>query len=296
MSDIAWSWLVALDGNGLDGLRGDAGLMKFEWPSKKLSYRFYDGLSAGHNPSLNPSGNRLLLGNFSQQLSLINTHDLNEISRQSTFAIEEEDYRLRANTHHLWIDDHSFIAAIGQHLYRIDLDNNGRMADRQVLGRHGLHVVHEMRWDSSHRYILMGDLGAEDTATRQVAIFDRKEGRNTTIKMPGTVWHVVVAPHNMGYAVTYNFDSENGNYVDWSPALEREYILEIDLAQAKVTRHFSAGIDFPIHLNSDLEAMTDGTNNLLYISSGGSHTVTELNLTDMATTRIVTIVPSWLTR
>ena len=65
MSDEAWRSFIALDGGELNGLIGPAGVMRFEWPSRKLNYRFYEGMElGGHNVSISPSGRHLLLGNL----------------------------------------------------------------------------------------------------------------------------------------------------------------------------------------------------------------------------------------
>ena len=47
MADDPWQWYVALDGGELNGLIGEAGVLRFDWPSRTLAYRFYDGVSAG---------------------------------------------------------------------------------------------------------------------------------------------------------------------------------------------------------------------------------------------------------
>ena len=287
MSDEAWRWFVALDGGDMDGFTGGAGLMRLQWPSRAVDHRFYDGVSGGHNVSISPNGRLLMLGNLSQQLVAIDTQTLEIVRRASTMRIEESDYRLRANTHHLWIDDHSFIAAVGDHLYQFDID---RLDEPKKLGAHRLWTAHELRWSHQKRYIIMGDLGPERSGARQLGIFDReKPGEARIIKLPGAVWHVCTHPtKNLAYAATYSIAGEEDNdYIHWSPAYVREYVFEIDLEQGVVTRVFSAGAEFPIHLNSDIEVYQDK----LYVASGGSHTVVELDLGDFATTRVLTVVP-----
>lgn len=291
MSDEPWRWFVALDGGDLDGLIGAAGVMRFEWPSRRVDFRFYGGVSGGHNVSVSPDGRLLLLGNFSQQLVLIDARDLDVVERATTMAIEESDYRLRANTHHLWLDNRSFITAIGDHLYQFDL---GDLARPRQLGAHRLWTAHELRWTGDRRFILMGDLGPEHSGARQVGIFDRERPSNPQIiKLPGTVWHTCVHPTRyIGYAATYSIATEKEDYVDWAPAYAREYVFEIDLENARILRVWSSGAEFPIHLNSDLELDRDK----LYLASGGSHTVVELDIADFATTRVVTIEPTYWTR
>ena len=271
--DQPFSYYISLDGPHLDGLIGHAGLLRFDWPSKQISTEYYDGVSGGHNISIAPGGRLGLLGNFSQQIVLVDMDNLKELARQSTLAIEPENYRLRSNTHHLWYDDNQrFIGAVGEHLYLFDIND---LSNPQKLGPHGLFNAHELRWDHTKRYILMGDLGPEDRAAKQVGVFDLQTKTATVIKLPDTCWHVCVHPEKpLGYAATYSFATEDENYVDWSPAFKREYVFEIDLDKKIVRRSWSGGAEFPIHLNSDIGVY----GNKLYIGCGGSHTVVELDL------------------
>jgi hypothetical protein len=291
MADASWRWFVALDGGDLDGLIGAAGILRFEWPARKATHRFFDGVSGGRNVSIAPGGAALLLGNFSQQLVLVDTRSLEILRRATTMGIEESDYRLRANTHHVWLSDQEFICAIGDHLYEFKLD---RLDAPTLLGAHRLWTAHELRCTGDKRFILMGDLGPESSGARQVGIFDRRNPNDPqVIKLPGTVWHTCVHPtKNIGYAATYSIATEDQDYVEWAPAYTREYVFEIDLESAVVTRVWSCAADFPIHLNSDLELHGDK----LYVASGGSHTVVELDLTDFSTTRVVTVRPGALAR
>jgi len=271
--DKPFSYYISLDGPHLDGLIGHAGLLRFDWPSKEISIEYYDGVSGGHNISLAPDGKLGILGNFSQQVVLVDMQNLKEVARQSTLAIESANYRLRSNTHHLWYEDNQrFIGAVGNHLYLFNINS---LSKPMQLGPHGLHNAHELRWDSTQRYILMGDLGPEDQAAKQVGIFDMETKTSTVIKLPDTCWHVCVHPEKpLGYAATYSFATEDENYVDWSPAFRREYVFEIDLERKQVSRSWSGGAEFPIHLNSDIGVY----GNKLYIGCGGSHTVVELDL------------------
>lgn len=290
-----FSIYMALDGPHLDGLIGSAGIMRFDWPEREFYIQHYEGISAAHNVSLAPNGKLALLGNFSQQIVLLdvsNPQAMRLMARQATQYFEECPYRLRANTHHLWYPDNErFIGAIGDNLYRFHVDN---LKEPEQLGPHYLFNAHEIRWDPDRRFILVGDLGPEDTDARQIAVFDLEEQdplkRSKKIKLPGTVWHCCVHPDKpVGYALTYSFATEQENYVDWSPAYTREYIFEVDLPTAKITRVWSCGAEFPIHLNSDVGVTAD---NHLYVASGGSHTVVEINLESFDKSRVLSCVPS----
>ncbi len=297
--DERFSFYMALDGPHLDGLIGHAGILRFDWPERKYYIQYYDGISAGHNVSLSPDGKMALLGNFSQQILLLDIKkpdNMRVIARQATQYIEECPYRLRANTHHLWYPDNvHFIGVVGDHLYRFHID---RLSEPEQLGPHKLLNAHEIRWDSNRRYILIADLGPEDSDARQIAVFDLEdpnpEHRSKVIKLPGTVWHCSVHPDKpVGYAPTYTFATEQEDYVDWSPAYMREYIYEIDLPTAKVSRVWSCGAEFPVHLNSDVAVTSD---NFLYLASGGSHTLVEINLDNFDQSRVLSCIPPFWMR
>jgi hypothetical protein len=295
MNDERFSIYMALDGPHLDGLNGSAGIMRFDWPERQHYIQHYDGISAAHNVSLSPDGKLALLGNFSQQIVLLdisNPHNMKIVARQATQYIEECRYRLRANTHHLWYPDNErFIGVIGDNFYRFHVD---RLKEPELLGPHGLLNAHEIRWDKNRRYVLTGDLGPEDADARQIAVFDLEEKdpakRSTIIKLPGTVWHCCVHPEKpVGYALTYSFATEQEDYVDWSPGYMREYIFEVDLPTATISRVWSSGAEFPIHLNSDVGVTSD---NYLYVACGGSHTVVEINLENFDENRVLHCIPS----
>ncbi len=297
MDDERFSFYCALDGVHLDGLIGSCGILRFDWPERKTFIQHYFGISGAHNVSLSPDGSLGLLGNFSQQIVLLDlrrAEKMQIVARQSTMHIEECPYRLRANTHHLWYpDNETFLGAVGDNIYRFHID---QLRQPENLGPHRLENAHELRWDPTRRYVLIGDLGPEDAAARRVAVFDLSHPypakRSTVISLPGTVWHCCVHPDKpVGYALTYSFSTEQENYVDWAPAYTREYIFEIDLSTAKISRVWSCGSEFPIHLNSDVGVSHDR----LYVASGGSHTVVEIDLDNFDESRVLNCMPPlWL--
>jgi hypothetical protein len=108
---------------------------------------------------------------------------------------------------------------------------------------------------------------------------------------------VAVHPEKpIGWAATYSFATEDSDYVEWAPAYTREYVFEIDLETAKVRRSWSSAASFPIHLNSDLEPWVEGGAPKLYVASGGSHAVVEIDLTDFASARSIDVLPGMLQR
>jgi hypothetical protein len=293
-ADEAWRWYIALEGEDLDGRFGRAGILRMDWPSKAVTYRYYDGVAAGHNVSIAPGGKLLLLGNFSQQIVVVDAANLEVLGRQATMAIEECDYRLRSPTHFVWSDDRHFIGAVGDNLYRFDLAD---LAHPEKLGPHLMLNVHEMRASKDGRYLLLSDLGGESVNARHVGIFDTVKRTSAVIRLPDTVWHVAVdAERSIGYAATYSTAVEDGAYVQFSAAYTTEYIFEIDLPAAKVRRTWSSAASFPVHLNSDIEYYANGGQPRLYIASGGSHSLIEVNLEDFASTRRVMVLPSFWKR
>ena len=298
-NDAPFSVYYALDGPHLDGLIGSAGILRFDWPERKFYVKHFDGISAAHNPSIAPNGKLVLLGNFSQTIFIVDITDPNnmrEAARQSTMFFEESRYRLRANTHHLWYpDSERFIGAVGDHLYRFRV---GDLKNPENLGPHYLENAHELRWDPTNRYILMGDLGPEKKDVRQVGVFDLEEPvpekRCRIVGVQNNVWHCRVHPHKpIGYALTYSLITDHDDWVNWSPGFVREYIYEIDLTTAKITRTWSSAAEFPAHLNSDIEISQD---EILYIASGGSHAVVEIPLERFAESRVLPCIPRWTTR
>ncbi|HEX3482169.1 MAG TPA: hypothetical protein VHT91_44445 [Kofleriaceae bacterium] len=297
-NDAPWSAYMALDGPHLDGLIGSAGVLRFDWPERKFYFQHFEGISAAHNVSLAHNAQLALLGNFSQQIVVLDISKpdkIREVRRQSAMYFEQAAYRLRSNTHHLWEPDNQhFIGAIGDHIYRFNVDD---LKAPEQLGPHRLENAHELRWDATRRYILIGDLGPERFDVRQVCVFDLKEPdpnkRARVIRVQNNVWHNCVHPTKpLGYALTYSFVTDSEDYVAWSPAFVREYIYEIDLPTAKIVRTWSCGSEFPIHLNSDVEATEDA----LYIASGGGHSVVRIDLNSFAQADVTLTIPSWFSR
>ena len=83
---------VALDGNGVNGLEGMAGvcLFLFDPTDNRYAYKivYYDGIAAGHAVSVNPSGTIGYLGNAGQHLLFYDARTLTEINRISTLRFE----------------------------------------------------------------------------------------------------------------------------------------------------------------------------------------------------------------
>ena len=93
--DERFSTYMALDGPHLDGLIGSAGILRFDWPERKFYIQHYDGISAADNVSLAPNGESALLGNFSQQLVLLdisNPQNMRMVARQGRDILQCAPY------------------------------------------------------------------------------------------------------------------------------------------------------------------------------------------------------------
>ena len=64
--DYPYAFHIALDGNGINGLEGLAGVCLFLYDPDSARYaykiQYYDGIAAGHAVSVNPAGTVGFLG------------------------------------------------------------------------------------------------------------------------------------------------------------------------------------------------------------------------------------------
>src|SRR5215470_12336028 len=121
-----YAFHIALDGNGINGLEGMAGVCLFLFNPQDNSYaykiKYYDGIAAGHAVSVNPSSTVGFLGNAGQHLLFYDAKTLDEIARVSTLSFEPTTTSIQGSTHLVWLSDTEFITAIGAHFYRFSLD------------------------------------------------------------------------------------------------------------------------------------------------------------------------------
>src|SRR5262245_49887337 len=125
MKGYPYSFHIALDGNGINGLEGMAGVCLFLYDPADNSYaykiKYYQGIAAGHWVTVNPAGTVGFLGNAGQHLLFYDARTLEEIARISTLRFETNDTSLRGSTHLVWLSDDEFITAIGDYFYRFNL-------------------------------------------------------------------------------------------------------------------------------------------------------------------------------
>lgn len=285
-----YAFHIALDGNGVNGLEGMAGvcLLLFDPAGNRHAYKivYYDGIAAGHAVSVNPSGTVGYLGNAGQHLLFYDAHTLTELDRISTLRFETARTSLQGSTHVVWLNDEQIVTPIGEHFYAFKLAN---LANPERLVRHGVKLPHGMKRTASGRYVVYGSMDnpadGEAGEARHVGIWDRQTDRVSVLELPATCWHVAVHPtQDIFYAVSFRVaPQDHRDYHDWGMAFRKEYAFEIDARQKKVIRHWAAGREVPAHINSDI-TLSDRE---LIFCNGGSQSIVAIELENFARFRII---------
>ncbi|MEZ5666481.1 MAG: hypothetical protein R3F55_03420 [Alphaproteobacteria bacterium] len=281
---------IALDGNGINGLEGLAGVCLFLYDpatgNHAYKVRYYDGIAAGHAVAVNPAATVGFLGNAGQHLLFYDAGTLDEIARISTLRFEPTPTSLQGSTHVVWLSDTAFVTAIGAHLYRFELD---RLESPERLGPHGVKLPHAMKRSASGRYLCYGsmDSPAEGAAgeARHVGIFDLETGAVRVVPLPATCWHLAVHESaDLFYCISFRVAPQDGvDWHEWGMAFLKEYAFEIDAATGQVLRHWAAGREVPAHINSDV-ALSSGE---LIFCNGASQSVVLLDRASFARFRII---------
>lgn len=281
---------VALDGNGINGLEGMAGVCLFRYDPDGDRYawkiRYYDGIGAGHAVSVDPTGTIGFLGNAGQHLLFYDAKTLDEVGRQSTLAFECPRSSIQGSTHLVWTGPRQFITAVGEHFYACDVD---RLDTPERLGAHGVKLPHAMKISASGRYIVYGSMDqpadGRDGEARHIGIWTRYTGEVRIVDLPATCWHLIQHPkEDLVYAVSFRVAPQDGHdWHQWGMAWLKEYVFEIDVATARVRRHWVAGRDIPAHINSDI-VLSDSE---VIFCNGGSQTVIGVSLETLAEWRII---------
>lgn len=287
MRSYPYAFHVALDGSGLNGLEGRAGVCLFRYDpgtgdhAYKVTY--FAGASGGHATSVSPGATAGFLGNVGQHLLIYDPVSLDELDRVSTLRFEVPETPVQGSTHLVWLDDVRFVTAIGEHFWRFDVD---RLTKPERIAPHGLKLPHAMKRTASGRYVVFGGMDHPQRGqAREVGILDLVTGEVRRVPLPTTCWHVAVhRTLDLVYALSFPVAAQNDvDWRDWGMAHVREYAYEIDAASAEVTRHWSAGREVPAHVNSDV-CVSDRE---LIFCTGGSQTIVLVSLQDLATTRLV---------
>ncbi len=289
---------IALDGNGLNGLEGMAGVCQFHFDPVDNAYAYkityYDGVAGGHAVSVNPSGTLGFLGNTGQHLLIYDTRDSAVLGRQSTLAFETNDSSLRGSTHAVWLSDHVFVTAIGDYFYKFDASDL-RAGER--LGPHGVKLPHAIKLTASGRYLVYGSMDHPrlkgDREAREVGIYDLERGEARRIELPATCWHVLAdAGKDLFYALSFRvLPQDPDDYHEWAMAFFKEYAFEIDAESGQVLRHWVCSRDVPAHINSD---MTLSEQELIFCT-GASQTIVFIDRVSFGSYRMIDERPNWKT-
>ncbi len=284
---------VALDGSGLNGIEGQAGVARFGYSldgnQHTFSARYFEGASGGHATSINPDRSVGCLGTFSQQLVFYDPNTLEEIDRLSTLPFEDPDNTIHSTTHIAWLSVREFLAPIGRHMYLFHLD---RLSKPERLAPHQVKIPHCLKVSPSKRFVCYGSIDSPTRGeAREVAIWDVQKGEARRIELPTTCWHLGMHPvQDRFYPVSYRvLPQDYRDYHQFAAAYFREYAYEIDAAEARVLRHWSVSSDTPAHLNSDI---TVAQNELIF-GAAGSHTLVGVDLAGFAKYRIIDERPSF---
>ncbi len=290
MKKYPYSFHIALDGNGINGLEGMAGTCIFLFDPADNSYaykvKYFQGAAAGHAVSVNAAATYGYLGNAGQHLIFYDAATLDEIDRISTLRFEPNDTTIRGSTHAIWLNTHEFITAIGDYFYKFDLRDLSR---GEKLGPHKVKLPHGMKVTASGRYMCYGSMdnpryGRRGEA-REVGVWDMITGEATRIELPTTCWHLVAHPtKDLFYAVSFRvLPQDHVDYHEWAMAFLKEYAFEIDAPGKQITRHWTTSRETPAHINSDVTI----SDRELIFCNGGSQSIIFIDLESFRDFRII---------
>ena len=290
MQEYPYSFHIALDGNGINGLEGMAGVCLFLYNPVDNSYaykiKYYQGMAGGHAVNVNPAGTYGFLGNAGQHLLLYDAHNLEELDRISTLRFEVNDTSIRGSTHLIWLNNEEFLTAIGDYFYKFSVNNLGK---GERLGPHKVKLPHAMKLTRSRKYICYGSMDnphfGRDGEAKEVGIWDMATGEATRMELPTTCWHLTTHPtEDRFYAVSFRvMPQENIDYHEWAIAFLKEYAFEIDAENKQVLRHWATSRETPAHINSDV-TISDSE---LIFCNGASQSIICIDLKNFANFRVI---------
>ncbi len=295
MRTYPYAFHIALDGNGINGLEGRAGVCVFRFDPADDAYaykiKFYDGVAGGHAVSVNPGGTLGFLGNAGQHLFFYDASTLEEVARVSTLRFEPNGTTIQGTTHVVWLSDHEVMAPVGDYFYRFDVNDLTR-AER--LQPHGVKIPHAIRRSASGRYLCYGSMDHPVRGeAREVGILDLETHEVVHVDLPTTCWHLVPHPtEDLFYAVSFRvLPQEYRDYHQWAMAFFKEYVFEIDPARRVVSRHWAAAREVPAHINSDVTI----SDREIIFCNGASQTIVCVDLATLSQFRVIDERPDLLT-
>jgi hypothetical protein len=274
---VAFDFFIALDGNGLNGFEGFAGVARLRCDPDDDSYqievRFFPGVAGGHALQINREGTLAFLGNMSQTLLLFDPRTLEEVARASTlrFGAPQVDYE--SSTHAVWTGERELVVALGDHFVRFAAGDLGR---GERLGPHGVTLPHAVKRSPSGRYLFYGAMDHDARGfARQAGIFDLQAGSARSIGLPATVWHLGVHPsRDLFYAPTQRCTPDGRGFNEYTIAHFKNYLFEIDGEAGEVARHLTIPKEMPAALTSDV--VVTGEHVIYNACAGGSLVRVEL--------------------
>jgi len=282
-----YAFHVALDGSGLNGLEGRAGvcILRYDPAGERYAYKvaYFPGAAGGHAVSVSPQTSVGFLGNTGQHLLFYDPASLEEAERISTMRFEVTDHSLKASTHLVWLDDVEFVTAIGEHFWKFDVN---RLSKAERIGPHQLKLPHAMKRTASGRYVVYGGMDHPDRGeAREVGVLDLVTGESRRIGLPTTCWHVACHPsEDLFYALSFRvLPQEGSDWQEWGMAYFKEYVYEIDAESGQVVRHWAAGREIPAHINSDVTI----SDRELIFCAGGSQSIVFIDLESFADFRVL---------
>jgi len=256
---MSFDFYIALDGHGLNGFEGFAGIAKLRCDPSSDTWvpevRFYNGIAGGHATQLSPRGKVGFLGNLSQQLLFFDPKTLDEIARFSTLRFRAPKLFYESQTHVVWLDDEHFVTAIGPEFWKFSLND---LEHPDVIGAHGVTLPHAIKRSPSGRYLFYGAMDVPDTFANQLGVFDLETGTARLVQLPATAWHLGCHPtRDVCYVPTQRCVPQDGDFTEYVIAHFKNYVFEIDGPTASVTRHLAIPKDMPGALTSDVVVTED---------------------------------------
>lgn len=269
-----WS---ALDGNGLDGRRGLAGVLYTELHNDTLSepvIRFYDGVAAGHAVQIGPpdaNGKRWgHLGTFSGISQFFDADTLEPVLPAGVPDFEDHDRPVPAAwhgwTHVAWLGPRRIlIPRIDGYFWECDLEHPDDEPVRR--GKYLVPLVHGLKMAPSGKFLAYGSMDTNDGGPAQVmGIYYLDTHTAQLIHLRETAWHMGIAPDETDWecigCVSECYEPGpqkvpgKANYDDLAIGWRNNFIWDIEPPRsqgcsAKIIGK-SFGAIMPHHLSSDV--------------------------------------------
>jgi hypothetical protein len=254
-----FDYFIALDGHGLNGFEGFAGIARLRCDPRAdrwdVAVVFFDGVAGGHATQLSPKGTVGFLGNLSQLLLFYDPRTLEEIARVSTLKWRAPTEFYESQTHVVWLDERQFVTAIGPDFWRFSLDD---LARPERLGAHGVTLPHAVKKTPSGRYLIYGAMDVAGRYANQLGVFDLAANTARIVALPATAWHLGCHPtRDVCYVPTQRCLPQDGDFTEYVMAHFKSYLYEVDAETATVTRHLAIPKDLPGSLTSDVVVTED---------------------------------------